>query len=109
MASPVRNSEWLECIATLLGGTSRQPCAVAFPPDQFWCVLDELPLHLIPAGTLAGGLSFHPEQKRDLCLNPQARVLSHGGTPGGLLSPARGLDKFVLQGRNARGQQTGND
>lgn len=101
MDSPVRNSEWLECIATLLGGTSRQSCAATFPPDQFWCVLDELPLHLVPAGILAGGLSLHPEQKQKLRLNPQARVLPQGVTPEELPASAQCLGNFALQGTTA--------
>ncbi len=105
MDSPVRNSEWLELISTLLGGTSRRPYAAAFPPDQFWCVLDELPLHLIPAGTLAGGLSLHPDQKQQLHLNPQARVLPHGMTPEELPARTQCLGNFALQGTTAWIQQ----
>jgi hypothetical protein len=109
MDSPVRNSEWLEYIATLLGGTSRRPCAATFPPDQFWCVLDELPLHLIPAGTLAGGLSLHPGQKQELRLNPQVRVLPHGVTPEELPARAQCMDNFALQGTTAWVQQPATD
>ena len=35
-------------MATLLGGASRQTCASTFPPDSYYCLLDELPLHLVP-------------------------------------------------------------
>lgn len=105
MDSPVTDSEWLECIAALLGGSSRRMCAARFRPDQFWCVLDELPLHLIPAGVLAGGLSLPPEQKRDLRLNPQVRVFPHGVTPDELPASAACLEKFALQGTTAWIQQ----
>lgn len=29
-------------------GGGRQTCAATFPPDRFYCLLDELPLHLLP-------------------------------------------------------------
>jgi hypothetical protein len=48
MASPVNNSDWMEWMATLMGVGSRQAYAATFPPDRFYCLLDELPLHLVP-------------------------------------------------------------
>lgn len=34
-------------MASLMGG-GRQTCAATFPPDRFYCLVDELPLHLLP-------------------------------------------------------------
>src|SRR5882762_1328095 len=104
MDSQVRNGEWLEWVSTLLGGASRQQCAATFPPDQFYCLLDELPLHLVPAGTSTAGPSFSPEQRQRLRLNPLARVLPHGAIPEGLAS-RESLGKFALQGTIAWVQQ----
>jgi hypothetical protein len=104
MDSQVRDSAWLEWISTLLGGTSRQQCAAMFPPDQFHCLLDELPLHLIPARTSTAALSLRPEQRRDLRLNLLARVLPHGAAPENLLR-TKCLEKFALQGTIAWIQQ----
>jgi hypothetical protein len=105
MDSQVKNSAWLEWISTLLGGTSRQQCAATFPPDQFHCFLDELPLHLIPAGTSTAALSLRPEQRQELRLNPLARVLPHGGKAEELPVPADSLRNFALQGTIAWVQQ----
>jgi hypothetical protein len=48
MAASLNNPAWLEWMATLMGGTPRQSYAATLPPDRFYCLLDELPLHLIP-------------------------------------------------------------
>ena len=52
MASSLDNSAWLQWMTTLMGGVSRQSYAATFPPDRFYCLLDELPLHLIPQRAL---------------------------------------------------------
>jgi hypothetical protein len=69
MASSVNNSAWLEWMTALMGGVSRQTCAAAFPPDRFYCLLDELPLHLIPQS--ARSLLDFDEPAGNLYLNPQ--------------------------------------
>ena len=35
-------------MAGLTGEVSRQSHSATFPPDRFYCLLDELPLHLVP-------------------------------------------------------------
>jgi len=52
MASSLNNSVWLEWMTTLMGGVSRQTYGAMLPPDRFYCLLDELPLHLIPQRAL---------------------------------------------------------
>ena len=47
MATPVNNSTWLQWMASLMGG-QRQTYAATFPPDRYYCLLEELPLHLVP-------------------------------------------------------------
>ena len=53
MASSLNNSAWLEWMTTLMAGVSgeevsRQSYAATLPLDRFYCLLDELPLHLVP-------------------------------------------------------------
>lgn len=48
MASSLNNPAWLQWVSSLTGGVSRQTQAATFPSDRFYCLLDELPLHLIP-------------------------------------------------------------
>jgi len=48
-----------------MGLGSRQTQTATLPPGQFHCLLDELPLHLIPRG------QFEP---RDQCQNPSAQL-----------------------------------
>jgi len=66
------------------------------PPQQFHCLLDELPLHLIPPRVLDG------ERRRDLLsqplfLNPQCSVLPAGEVPVELQARRDLLEDFYLQ------------
>lgn len=62
-----------------MGGRSRQTCTATFPPDRFYCLLDELPLHLIPQR--ARGRLNLDESGRDLYLNPQCILCRDGEIP----------------------------
>ena len=95
MAAPIKDSAWLEWIASLMGGASRQRCAAAFPPDQYWCLLDEIPLHLIPAGSLP---SAPLDRTQEFVLNPLARILPHGQIPAEFAARSALLERFALQG-----------
>src|SRR4029077_16110153 len=75
MASSLDHSAWLEWMANLMGGVSRQNYAATLRPDRFYCLLDELPLHLIPQRTLRS-LRFQENQLQDLYLNPECIVCS---------------------------------
>jgi hypothetical protein len=94
MAAPVKDAAWLEWIASLMGGASQQRYAAAFPPDHYWCLLDELPLHLIPPGSLPSA----PLDRGDLKLNPLVRILPQGQIPAELAARPNLLEKFALQG-----------
>jgi len=48
MATQLKDTAWLEWIAGLMGVGSRQTLTAALPPGQFHCLLDELPMHLVP-------------------------------------------------------------
>ena len=97
MASPVRDSEWLAWVASLMGGTSRQTCASTYPSDQFYCLLDELPLHLIPQQMLSS-LPYSNQRREEFSFNPLCQVLRDGDVPSELITSMELLKDFALQG-----------
>jgi hypothetical protein len=95
MAASVKHSAWLEWIAGLLGVASRQRHTATLPMQRFHCLLDELPLHLIPSQIL------DPKQAKDilserLFLNPRCSVLLAGCVPTELQSHRNLLSGFAL-------------
>src|ERR1700693_6392862 len=97
MASPVKDAVWLEWIAGLMGVGSRQTLTATLPPGQFHCLLDELPLHLIPQRQLQSQcwwLNFSPEQ---LAFNPECSILPAGRLPEELELHRHLLKNFNLQ------------
>jgi hypothetical protein len=97
MASPVRDTAWLEWMASLMGVGSRQTLTAALPPAQFHCLLDELPLHLIPRRAES------PRRRKEffeepLFLNPQCSVLTAGAVPVELEGQRELLTNLNLQG-----------
>jgi hypothetical protein len=96
MASSLNNPAWLEWMTTLMGGVSRHRYSATFPPDRFYCLLDELPLHLIPQRDLKSlNLLRHEEP---LFLNPECVLCSGGNLPDECLPRARPLLAFAQQG-----------
>jgi hypothetical protein len=83
-------------MTTLMGGVSRQTCAATFPPDRFYCLLDELPLHLIPQRFRR---SLHTEGERTLYLNPGCSLYTAGRAPDEVADGL--LSRFALQGTMA--------
>ena len=84
-----------------MGVGSRQTLTATLPPGQFHCLLDELPLHLIPQRQLQSQcwwLSFSPRQ---LFLNPQCSVLPAGRVPAELEPHRHFVNSFNLQGTMA--------
>jgi hypothetical protein len=96
MASPVKDDAWLEWIASLMGAASRQRHTAMLPPQQFHCLLDELPLHLIPQYAIDRRLQRH-DSSQPLFLNPDCLVLpAEALSPE--LQPHRDLiERFYLQ------------
>jgi hypothetical protein len=92
MASQVRESAWLAWIAGLMGAGSRQTITATLPPGRFHCLLDELPMHLIPQRERQN-LS-HPQ----LFFNPRCSVLRAGQVPPELEPHRDLLENFSLQG-----------
>jgi len=89
-------------------GLARQSCAATLPPDRFYCLLDELPLHLIPGrGRRWGNLR---NDQRPLFLNPDCIVCSPGQLPDEIAAQKELVSGFALQGSIAwvRDKATGN-
>ena len=79
-----------------MGVGSRQTLTATLPPGQFHCLLDELPLHLIPRRQLESE-RWRQNSEQPLFLNPQCSVLPPGKVPGELGSHRDLLENFNLQ------------
>jgi hypothetical protein len=86
----------MQWFAGLLGGPSRQTCAATFPPDLFHCLLDELPVHLLPRG--ASNAVLHDNLSEPLSLSPDCRILPTGQLPEELITWPELVANFALQG-----------
>jgi hypothetical protein len=95
MAASLNNSDWVEWMTTLMGGGSRQSHAATLPPNRFYCLLDELPLHLIPRPAQSG---VRIGEKRQLFLNPECMICSASELPMELAGRREDLAAFALQG-----------
>jgi hypothetical protein len=90
----INQSAWLEWISGLMGGKSRQTQAASFPPDRYYCLLEELPVHLVP-GPAWRALGL--ERDRDLYLNPECRVCPAEELPEEFESSPELLCRFARQ------------
>jgi len=90
-------SAWLDWMNSLMGGKPRHSYAATFPPDQYYCLLDELPLHLVPQQAVALLRAGDKDVGR-LTLNPEC-VFSRGRElPAEIERDRSLLEKFALQG-----------
>ena len=99
------NPAWLEWMTTLMAGpseegVSRHTYAATLPPDRFYCVLDELPVHLIPR-RIFKSLQLEKDRRQLLYLNPECIVCPDRELPDELLSGRELLSGFALQGTMA--------
>ena len=97
MASPVKDAAWLEWIAGLMGVGSRQSLTAILPQDRFHCLLDELPLHLIPRGFLRS-YAVRKSLEQPLFLNPQCSIYPAGQWPPELAGHKDLFIGFARQG-----------
>ncbi len=99
MASSLNNSDWLAWMTSLMGGASRHSYAATFPPDRFYCLLDELPVHLIPRRAL----HLQPQRNsgQPLIMNPGCIVCTEGELPRELAGQEADFSCFALQGNIA--------
>lgn len=89
-------------------GESRHTYAATLPPDRFYCLLDELPVHLIPRRVFKRLLQSDPQET--LHLNPECVLCVGGELPEELKSRRDEFSQFALQGTVAwvRSRATGN-
>ncbi len=80
-----------------MGVGSRQRHSATLPPGQFHCLLDELPLHLIPQRWIESTHLQEPSHQ-PLFLNPECSVLAAGQVPEELELHRDLLKDFYLQG-----------
>jgi hypothetical protein len=84
-------------MASLTGGP-RRSYAATFPPDRYYCLLEELPLHLVPQGQRP---LLRGSPNTELVVNPACSLRSADDLPDEL-SPRKDLvSGFALQGRIA--------
>lgn len=81
-----------------MGVGSRQTLTATLPPGQFHCLLDELPLHLVPQLQLRSRRTLQDYACQQLFLNPQCSVLPAGQVPADLEPHRQLLKNFNLQG-----------
>ncbi|MGC2475081.1 MAG: hypothetical protein WA485_12150 [Candidatus Sulfotelmatobacter sp.] len=84
-------------MTNLLGGMSRRTLAATFPPDRFYCLLDELPLHLVPRHTFSWKPS-REAREAELYLNPDCKLRSAKDLPKKLDPQEELSSAFALQG-----------
>jgi hypothetical protein len=114
MASSLNNPAWLEWMTTLMDAsspkeTSRHTYAATFPPGRFYCLLDELPLHLLPRRVFKSWL-LRDGTPEALYLNPGCILCTGGQLPEEVSSRNELPSAFALQGTIAwvRNPATGN-
>ena len=93
MASSIDNSAWLDWMAGLMGEVSRRTCSATFPPELYYCLLDELPLHLLPRPLRESRTDASP----DLVLNPDCKLCAPNELPQELAEQQAFLSDFALQ------------
>jgi hypothetical protein len=99
MAASLNNSAWLEWMTALMGGVSRQTHAATFPLDRFYCLLDELPLHLLPQQSRS--LLQAQDHDDKFYLNPDCVVRRAEDLPEELIPHRELFSAFALQGKIA--------
>jgi hypothetical protein len=95
MAATVGNSEWIEWMSALFGGVSRQSHGATFPPDRYYCLLDELPVHLLPRSVNS---QLRSEDGTELYLNPACKLLAAETLPEAFAYQKEIFAAFALQG-----------
>jgi hypothetical protein len=101
MAETLNNSPWMEWVESIMGGVSpasgsRLTATAALRPDRYYCLLDELPLHLIPQS--ARTLASAGESTRELSLNPACEILDGRHLPEHLAKQEELFSAFAMAG-----------
>jgi hypothetical protein len=96
MVSQIKDTAWLEWMASLTGAASRQRPTAMLAPEKFHCLLDELPLHLIPQYAWSRGTSGD-ENFEPLTINSECFVTRNGEIPDEFRGHENLLQGFDLQ------------
>ena len=82
MATSVTDAAWLNWIGNLLDASAGRESASPKDSDDFGCVLEQQPSHLVPERLLRklGNI----EKRGDLIFNPRCQLPGHGQPPSGL-------------------------
>jgi hypothetical protein len=97
MAASINNPAWLDWMARLTGETSRQTLAATFPADRYYCLLDELPWHLVPQ-TARAHFREQKHGEQPLFLNSNCFVSEASSLPEELSGNEDIVSGFALQG-----------
>ena len=81
-----------------MGLGSRRTQTASLPPGCFHCLLDELPLHLIPQGRIQSQHELQKSFQQRLFLNPHCLLSSDGQVPAELERHRYLLENFHLRG-----------
>ncbi len=96
MAAAMNDTAWVEWMTSIMGGVPRQAQAAAFPPERFYCLLDELPMHLLSRSARAGWEADREDES--LQLNEECLVCPAEDIPSELQSRKELLSGFAQQG-----------
>ena len=102
----MNNSAWLDWASTLMGGVSRQTYSATLPPERYFCLLDEVPMHLVPRAALKG---MEGNCGGALQVNPECRILPAMEVPAELASRTDLVSGFAMQGTLAWVRDPGSD
>lgn len=80
-----------------MGGVSRQAIAATYPSDRFYCLLDELPLHLLPMH-VRKTLSRVPQNRGSLMLSPECHIAPAEEFPREVIATDELLSAFASNG-----------
>ena len=97
MVAAMSTSAWTEWMENLMGAGSRQSYAATFLPGRFYCLLDELPLHLVPRSD-SGGEPTGSETDSALVLNSGCEFSASGEIPRRFSDQPAVLEAFALHG-----------
>jgi hypothetical protein len=95
MATSLGDTAWIEWMAKLMGVASRRRDTATLPMHKFHCLLEELPLHLIPKGDLLMKRG-EDSSSAPLFLNPNCSILPAGEVPSELQARPDLLEAFCL-------------
>lgn len=94
MATSIENPDWAVWLSSVLE-EGRPNSATTMPFDRFYCVLDDLPLHLIPK---YARFPCCPSNDTELFLSRNCILLSGGNVPPDLAISANTFSTFPLKG-----------